>query len=85
MIKLIYEIEHPENILPYNVFRDNLYHFAIPLMIGVLIQNFCPHSPMFSRAILKRLSPIAILNIHFFYLQFDLDLYVYGLFTWVVS
>lgn len=85
MVKVMYGIEHPESILPYNVFRDNLFHFAIPLAVGVLIQNIYPRSPMFSMAILKRLSPLAILNIHFFYVQFDLDLYVYGLFKWVVN
>lgn len=85
MIKAVYGIEHPETILPYNVFRDNLYHFAIPLAVGILIQHINPRSPTFAMAILKRLSPLAILNIHFFYLQFDFDLYVYGLFKWMVD
>ncbi|XP_055299083.1 uncharacterized protein LOC129566843 [Sitodiplosis mosellana] len=83
LIKVMYDIDHPENMLPYNLFKDNLYHFAIPLAVGMMIQNLYPRSSMFSMAILKRLSPLAILNIHFFYLQFDLDLYMYGLFKWV--
>lgn len=84
LVKVIYDMEQPENMLPYNLFGDNLYHFVIPIMFGVVIQNFCPRSPTISMAILKRLSPLAILNLHFFYLQFDLDLYVYGLFKWIV-
>lgn len=59
--------------------------FFIPLCAGLLLQYMYPRSTGFSKAILKRMAPFAVLCLYFTFLKSDLDLYVYGLFTWMVS
>ncbi|XP_031623816.1 uncharacterized protein LOC116341090 [Contarinia nasturtii] len=76
-----YDIEY-EKILGYDVIK-NVFQFAIPLCVGLTLRNFYPTAIKYAMVTLKWLSPFAVFNLHFFYIEFDLDIYVYGLFNWM--
>lgn len=69
---------------PYEIYASNFYYFTIPLCVGVLIQLVVPLIAKRSSPILKFLSPIAIIMSINSWLQLDLDLFVFKLFTWDV-
>lgn len=59
--------------------------FFIPICGGLLLQYMYPRSSGFSKAILKRMTPFAVLCMYFTFLKSDLDLYAHGWFAWMVS
>lgn len=76
--KPIYNIEI-EN--PYDTFKYNLLHFALPFIIGLIIQKLFPDLKKCSMIFLQFLSPIAIFYSVFVELSYELDLYINGLFN----
>lgn len=69
---------------PYEIYASNFYYFTIPLCVGVLIQLLLPRATKCSETILRCISPIAIILSINSWLQLDLDLFVFKLFTWDV-
>lgn len=71
--------------IPYDTYVNSTYYFAIPLCAGLVIQFIFASAPKYALIILKFMSPIEVFYSLFLFLKFDLDLFVDGLFTWVVS
>lgn len=58
---------------------------AVALCVGILIQYVWPRSHHFAMTLVSRLSPLAAVNLIFFYLKSDLDIFAYGMFKWTVT
>lgn len=61
------------------------FHFFIPLCAGIVLQYIFPHARNFAATVLKWISPLAILYFTFMRIDMDMDLFLYGLYTWEVS
>lgn len=81
LVQLIYNTEIHD---PYQQFVWDTYLFILPLVAGLVIQFIFPHSVKFFMKILLYLSLIVIPYTIFTHMNYYLDLYVYGLFTWKV-
>lgn len=68
--------------VPYSQIASNTYGLIIPLIIGLLIQRFCPRVARFLVRILKSCSAILIIFIVIFAIV--TNLYLFKLFTWKV-
>ncbi|XP_055299095.1 uncharacterized protein LOC129566849 isoform X2 [Sitodiplosis mosellana] len=71
---------------PFVEYERNLYFFCIPICIGITIKlviyKIFPRAIDFSMEFLKWLAPVAVFMALIKWLELDLDLFVYGLFTW---
>lgn len=82
------ELFHKNIYQPFHEYEQNLYFFCIPICIGIIMKlityKIFPRAIDIAMEFLKWLSPVAVLVFLVKWLEFDLDLFVYRLFTWEV-
>lgn len=69
--------------VPYGQIASSVFSLIIPLVVGLLIQRYCPRVSRFLVRILKTCSSLLIIFIVVFAIV--TNLYLFQLFTWQVS